>query len=59
MLGIEKHEEMPQTPQRLLSPMGEACSRMDLTAMHQILVAAHYKDDAGNNEVTKPLLLFV
>ncbi|XP_051187821.1 cysteine-rich receptor-like protein kinase 44 isoform X1 [Lolium perenne] len=30
--------------------MGEACSQMDLTAIHQILVLKHYKDDerAGN-----------
>jgi len=31
MLGIPKHEEPPSTPQRPLSAMGEACSRMDLT----------------------------
>lgn len=46
MLGIRKHE-----PQRHLSPMGEACSRMDLTAIHQILVMTHYRDDEGTNEV--------
>jgi hypothetical protein len=51
MLGISKHEEAPATPQRPLSPMGEACSRMDLTAIHQILVMTHYKDDEGTNEV--------
>ncbi|KAJ4838413.1 Serine/threonine-protein kinase bsk1 [Turnera subulata] len=39
MLGISKHEEAPPTPQRPLSPMGEACSRMDLTAIHQILLS--------------------
>lgn len=52
MLGIPKHEEAPATPQRPLSAMGEACSRMDLTAIHQILVATHYRDDEGTNEVT-------
>lgn len=51
MLGIPKHEEAPATPQHPLSPMGDACSRMDLTAIHQILVATHYKDDEGTNEV--------
>lgn len=51
MLGISKHEEAPPTPQRPLSPMGEACSRMDLTAIHQILVMTHYRDDEGTNEV--------
>ncbi|KAF9676225.1 hypothetical protein SADUNF_Sadunf09G0116400 [Salix dunnii] len=52
MLGISKHEEAPATPQRPLSPMGEACSRMDLTAIHQILVMTHYKDDEGTNELS-------
>ncbi|KAG2312726.1 hypothetical protein Bca52824_024283 [Brassica carinata] len=31
MLGIEKQEEAPSTPQRPLSPSGEACSRMDIS----------------------------
>jgi hypothetical protein len=26
---------------------------MDLTAIHQILVMTHYKDDEGTNEVTE------
>lgn len=51
MLGISKHEEAPPTPQRPLSPLGEACSRMDLTAIHQLLVMTHYRDDYGTNEV--------
>jgi BR-signaling kinase len=61
MLGIPKHEEeappapapapAPQ-PQHPLSPMGEACSRMDMTAIHQILVATHYRDDEGTNELS-------
>lgn len=55
MLGIQKHEEAPATPQHPLSPMGEACSRMDLTAIHQILVMTHYKDDEGTNEVNMTL----
>ncbi|CAN1802567.1 Serine/threonine-protein kinase BSK1 [Linum perenne] len=50
-LGItKKQEEAPPAPQRPRSPMGEACSRMDLTAIHQILVMTHYKDDEGTNE---------
>ncbi|XP_074275743.1 serine/threonine-protein kinase BSK1-like [Silene latifolia] len=52
MLGISKQEEAPSTPQRPLSPMGEACSRMDLTAIHQILLTTHYKDDEGTNELS-------
>ncbi|GAB2214294.1 hypothetical protein Droror1_Dr00018636 [Drosera rotundifolia] len=39
-------------PSRPLSPMGEACSRMDLTAIHQILVMTHYRDDEGSNELS-------
>ncbi|XP_043713456.1 serine/threonine-protein kinase BSK1-like [Telopea speciosissima] len=52
MLGIPKHEDSPPTPQHPLSPMGEACSRMDLTAIHQILVMTHYRDDEGTNELS-------
>ncbi|OVA15631.1 Protein kinase domain [Macleaya cordata] len=52
ILGIPKHEEAPSTPQRPLSPMGEACQRMDLTAIHQILVTTHYRDDEGTNELS-------
>lgn len=53
MLGISKQEEAPSTPQRPLSPLGDACSRKDLTAIHQILVMTHYRDDegTGTNEV--------
>ncbi|XP_047326584.1 serine/threonine-protein kinase BSK1-like [Impatiens glandulifera] len=51
MLGIPKHEEASATPQHPLSPMGDACHRMDLTAIHQILVTTHYKDDEETNEV--------
>ncbi|ONL99606.1 putative protein kinase superfamily protein isoform X1 [Zea mays] len=55
MLGIAKPVEEPQappTPQRPLSPMGEACSRMDLTAIYQILFTTHYRDDEGSNELS-------
>ncbi|KAF8697802.1 hypothetical protein HU200_035290 [Digitaria exilis] len=55
MLGIPKPVEVPQappTPQRPLSAMGEACSRMDLTAIHQILFTTHYRDDEGTNELS-------
>ncbi|XP_059278893.1 serine/threonine-protein kinase BSK1 [Lycium ferocissimum] len=52
MLGIPKNEEAPPTPQHPLSAMGDACSRMDLTAIHQILVMTHYKDDEGTNELS-------
>ncbi|KAL8142518.1 hypothetical protein V2J09_015550 [Rumex salicifolius] len=55
MLGIKKQKEAPSsTPQSQspLSPMGEACSRLDLTAIHQILVMIHYRDDQGTNELS-------
>ncbi|RWV91602.1 hypothetical protein GW17_00046102 [Ensete ventricosum] len=51
MLGAEMHEEAPPAPQQPLSPMGEACSRMDLTAIHEILVKTHYRDDEVTNEM--------
>ncbi|KAJ4732934.1 kinase with tetratricopeptide repeat domain-containing protein [Rhynchospora pubera] len=58
MLGIPKPEEVPAAPpappalQHPLSPMGEACSRMDMTAIHQLLVMMHYRDDEGSNELS-------
>ncbi|GFP86948.1 probable serine/threonine-protein kinase at4g35230 [Phtheirospermum japonicum] len=53
MLGITTREEKPATPpHHPLSPMGDACSRMDLTAIHQFLVMQHYKDDEGTNELS-------
>ncbi|KAI9113311.1 hypothetical protein K1719_015836 [Acacia pycnantha] len=52
MLGIPKQEEAAPTLQHPLSPMGDACSRMDLTAIHQILLMAHYRDDEGTNELS-------
>ncbi|KAK6118942.1 hypothetical protein DH2020_047321 [Rehmannia glutinosa] len=52
MLGIPKREETPSTPPHPLSPMGDACSRMDLTAIHQFLVMQHYKDDELTNELS-------
>ncbi|XP_008448315.2 serine/threonine-protein kinase BSK1 isoform X1 [Cucumis melo] len=64
MLGMKKQEDAPAAPvapvapaapvapQRPLSSMGEACSRMDLTAIHQILVMTHYRDDEGTNELS-------
>lgn len=43
-----------------LSPLGEACLRMDLTAIHEILEKTSYKDDEGiTNEVPFYLILFL
>uniref|UniRef100_A0A9I9DE57 non-specific serine/threonine protein kinase n=1 Tax=Cucumis melo TaxID=3656 RepID=A0A9I9DE57_CUCME len=52
MLGIPKHEEIPLVPQEPLSAMGDACSRVDLTAIHQLLLVLHYKDDDGSCELS-------
>lgn len=36
-----------------LTPFGEACSRLDLTAIHEMLEKVGYKDDEGiANEVS-------
>ncbi|KAK9940658.1 hypothetical protein M0R45_017308 [Rubus argutus] len=45
LLGI-LHGNVP-TNQTLLSPLGDACSRLDLTAIHEILEKVAYKDDEG------------
>ncbi|XP_062085089.1 serine/threonine-protein kinase BSK5-like [Humulus lupulus] len=45
LMGIP-HRNAP--PKELpLSPLGEACSRLDLTAIHEILEKVGYKDDEG------------
>ncbi|URD99041.1 serine threonine-protein kinase [Musa troglodytarum] len=45
-----EREEAPPAPHQPLSPMGEACSRMDLIAIHQILVMTYYRVDEVTNE---------
>lgn len=41
----------------LLSPLGKACTRMDLTAVHDILLKTGYKDEEGaENEVSGSLI---
>lgn len=61
MLGISKQEEAPLTPQRPLSPLGDACTRKDLTAIHEILLNTHYRDDegTGTNEVVYHFNLYI
>ncbi|CAI9761989.1 unnamed protein product [Fraxinus pennsylvanica] len=46
LLGIS-HGDANSTQPLLLTPMGEACLRMDLTAIHEILEKTSYKDDEG------------
>ncbi|CAN6471499.1 unnamed protein product [Victoria cruziana] len=51
LMGIS-HEATPLKPISL-SPFGEACSRLDLSVMHEILDKAGYKDDEGvSNELS-------
>lgn len=45
-MGVSK-EPTPMTHILNLSPLGEACSRMDLTAIHEILEDIGYSGDEG------------
>lgn len=50
LMGIHRGEAPPPLP---LSPLGEAISRNDHTAVHEILVKTGYKDDEGQeNELS-------
>ncbi|XP_021302362.1 uncharacterized protein LOC8084765 isoform X2 [Sorghum bicolor] len=40
------------TPKPVEESMGDACSRMDLSAIHQILVTRDYRDDEGSTELS-------
>ncbi|XP_068639662.1 probable serine/threonine-protein kinase BSK3 [Aristolochia californica] len=52
LMGIP-HGDASSLQQLQLSPLGEACSRMDLTAIHEILEKTGYKDDEGTtNELS-------
>lgn len=58
-MGIS-HETASSASTSVLTPLGEACSRTDLTAIHEMLENLGYKDDEGvANEVSnKPGILF-
>ncbi|KAL8154805.1 hypothetical protein AgCh_000240 [Apium graveolens] len=60
LLSLQKETEVPlhelmrisnddaqSTEPLLLTPMGEACLRIDLTTIHELLEKIGYKDDAG------------
>ncbi|KAI4370862.1 hypothetical protein MLD38_019163 [Melastoma candidum] len=50
LMGITK---TPVVLPTMLSPLGKACARMDLTAVHDILLKTGYKDDEGaENELS-------
>ncbi|KAK9289750.1 hypothetical protein L1049_007909 [Liquidambar formosana] len=46
VMGIP-HKTAPSTQPLSLTPFGEACLRMDLTALHEFLEKMGYKDDEG------------
>ncbi|KAF8042232.1 hypothetical protein BT93_A0760 [Corymbia citriodora subsp. variegata] len=46
LMGIQLETQSPAQPLSL-TPFGEACLRMDLTAIHEILDKIGYKDDEG------------
>ncbi|KAK4771323.1 hypothetical protein SAY87_031855 [Trapa incisa] len=46
LMGIQRETASPTWP-LALTPFGEACVRMDLTAIHEILSKIGYKDDEG------------
>lgn len=54
MLGIRRQPAPEAQPSatRTTSGFKDACSRMDLTAIHEILLRTHYKDDAGEAELS-------
>ncbi|KAI7745580.1 hypothetical protein M8C21_032550 [Ambrosia artemisiifolia] len=47
LMEITQITPAESTKQTDLSPFGEACSRMDLTAIHEMLEKVGYKDDEG------------
>jgi BR-signaling kinase len=51
LMGLTKAAAVLPLP-TMLSPLGKACARMDLTAIHDILLKTGYKDEEGaENEV--------
>ncbi|KAH9298952.1 hypothetical protein KI387_030634, partial [Taxus chinensis] len=51
MMEISGEEENSSVP-NALCPLAEACLRMDLTAVHRIMVAVHYDDDEAIGELS-------
>lgn len=50
-MGVSK---TPVVLPTMLSPLGKACARMDLTAVHEILLKTGYRDEEGaENEVSQ------
>ncbi|KAG5102535.1 hypothetical protein AAZX31_17G148600 [Glycine max] len=52
LMGLTKNTAVAVLP-TMLSPLGKACARMDLTAVHDILLKTGYKDEEGaENELS-------
>jgi hypothetical protein len=52
MLGVQREQATENTPVLPRpSVLKDACSRLDLTAIHEFLVKLHYKDDTNESEV--------
>ncbi|RYR26643.1 hypothetical protein Ahy_B02g060924 isoform A [Arachis hypogaea] len=47
LMGLKHETTLSSTKQLALTPFGEACLRVDLTAIHEILEKIGYKDDEG------------
>ncbi|KAG6762218.1 hypothetical protein POTOM_032710 [Populus tomentosa] len=56
LMGIPHGTQSPKETM-LLTPLGEACSRLDLTAIHQILEKVGYKDDEGIANETQEITI--
>lgn len=57
-MGLTKTAAVLPLP-TMLSPLGKACARMDLTAIHDILLKTGYKDEEGaENEVCQITLFW-
>ncbi|KAL4394772.1 hypothetical protein S245_005346 [Arachis hypogaea] len=53
LMGLKHETTLSSTKQLALTPFGEACLRVDLTAIHEILEKIGYKDDEGiSNELS-------
>lgn len=58
LMGLTKTPAVLPLP-TMLSPLGKACARMDLTAIHDILLKTGYKDEEGaENEVCQITIFF-
>lgn len=55
----ETHQDESPAQSLALTPLAEACYRLDLTAIHEMLEKAGYKDDEGVANEVRKLMLFL